>query len=544
MSDPIYFTKRLDHLGIVSGTCRKIDLIKRIDALVGPQERDVTVGEAVQGMVLNALGFGERALYLTPEFFQNKPVDLLIRPGLTADKLNDDSLGDALDRLYDAGVTEVFAHLSAHACRVEGIETAFHHLDTTAFSLHGEYDTPDEEGDPIQITYGHSKDGRPDLKQAMLSLIVAHEHSLPMWMEALSGNSSDKTSFPETIRAFTDQLAGKQPPFFVVDGALYSKQALPELGACQWLTRVPATLTDVQTLYQQVALSDMTELPETGERYLEVGSTYGDVRQRWVLVYAPDRFARQEKTFEKKKARQFTAATKAFKKVTGQAFECEADARAAVERVSSRWSLHQAEYTVVSRAHYAGRGRPRKGQAPASTSWHVAGAVVEDPPAVERAHCRLGKFVLATNVLEASILPVEQMLPVYRSQASTVERGFRFLKDPLFYAERFYLKKPKRIMALLMVMCISLLIYALADRALQQGMEGGRLIQGRDGRYVGRFTLRRIFQLFSGIDVLTILVPGASKRQLVNFHPFHRDILQLLGPHVEQIYDMERGYGM
>ena len=80
MSDPLYFTKRLDHLGIVAGTCQRIDLIGQVDALMGPTERSVSVGEAVQAMVLNALGFGPRALYLTPDFFQNKPLDLLIRP--------------------------------------------------------------------------------------------------------------------------------------------------------------------------------------------------------------------------------------------------------------------------------------------------------------------------------------------------------------------------------------------------------------------------------------------------------------------------------
>ena len=50
-------------------------------------------------MILNGLRFSSRPLYLSPEFFQNKPVDVLIGPGITADMLNDDSLGDALERL-------------------------------------------------------------------------------------------------------------------------------------------------------------------------------------------------------------------------------------------------------------------------------------------------------------------------------------------------------------------------------------------------------------------------------------------------------------
>lgn len=55
-----YATQRLDHLGIVAGVCREIGLVEQIDHLVGPSERQVSVGEAVQAMVLNALGFTDR----------------------------------------------------------------------------------------------------------------------------------------------------------------------------------------------------------------------------------------------------------------------------------------------------------------------------------------------------------------------------------------------------------------------------------------------------------------------------------------------------
>ncbi|WP_081440093.1 DUF4277 domain-containing protein [Rhodothermus marinus] len=63
--------------------------------------RPTSVGEAVQAMVLKAPGFTGRPLYLTPEFFANKPLDRLLRPGLTAEILHDDSLGRALDMLHE-----------------------------------------------------------------------------------------------------------------------------------------------------------------------------------------------------------------------------------------------------------------------------------------------------------------------------------------------------------------------------------------------------------------------------------------------------------
>ena len=79
MEEITYTTQRLDHLGIVAGICQKIDLIKEIDRIVGPTDRKVSVGQATQAMILNALGFVGRALYLTPEFFENKDVMALVQ---------------------------------------------------------------------------------------------------------------------------------------------------------------------------------------------------------------------------------------------------------------------------------------------------------------------------------------------------------------------------------------------------------------------------------------------------------------------------------
>lgn len=72
-------------------------------------------------MILNGLGFVGRALYLTPDYFGNKPVDFLIEPELSAADFNDDTLARCLDDLYEAGVTEVFYKVVAHAMQVHGI---------------------------------------------------------------------------------------------------------------------------------------------------------------------------------------------------------------------------------------------------------------------------------------------------------------------------------------------------------------------------------------------------------------------------------------
>ena len=85
----------------------------------------------------------------------------------------------------------------------------------------------------------------------MVSLICANQASLPTWFQALDGNSSDSTSFAETIRAYLTQFTARKTSYlcFVADAALYNENqpsvnCLPTMS--HWLTRVPATLNAVK----------------------------------------------------------------------------------------------------------------------------------------------------------------------------------------------------------------------------------------------------------------------------------------------------------
>ena len=51
-----YTTERLDHLGIVARICQEIEVIKRVDTLLGEKDRKVSVGQAVQEIVLRRKG--------------------------------------------------------------------------------------------------------------------------------------------------------------------------------------------------------------------------------------------------------------------------------------------------------------------------------------------------------------------------------------------------------------------------------------------------------------------------------------------------------
>ena len=122
-----------------------------------------------------------------------------------------------------------------------------------------------------------------------------------------------------------------------------------------------------------------------------------------------------------------------------------------------------------------------------------------------------GKFILGSNELDEERLPAEMILTAYKGQAASVERGFRFLKDPMFFASSLFLEKPERIMALLMVMGLSLLVYALAERSLRTELaQRDESIPNQVGKPTQRPTIRRIFQVFQGIDVLLIKRPPGN----------------------------------
>ena len=112
-----------------------------IDARVGLDDQEgITTGEAIAGMILNGLGFSDRPMSLTPQFFANKPVGLLLRDGVSAEHCNRCKLGRSLDKVFGYGCDVLFSDIALPVCRQEGIDLRFNSLDTTSFALTGAYE--------------------------------------------------------------------------------------------------------------------------------------------------------------------------------------------------------------------------------------------------------------------------------------------------------------------------------------------------------------------------------------------------------------------
>ena len=115
-----------------------------------------------------------------------------------------------------------------------------------------------------------------------------------------------------------------------------------------------------------------------------------------------------------------------------------------------------------------------------------------------------GRFILATNVLDISQLTPDEMIAKYKNQQAS-ERGFSFLKDPLFFTDSIFLKSPERIEALALIMGLCLLVYTPAQRQLRQRLKQSQSgIKNQLGQLTDRPTLRWIFQCFQAIHLLQI----------------------------------------
>ena len=281
--------ERLDHLGIIAGVIKDLGIIEMIDARIQPDDQeDITTGEAVAGMILNGLGFSDRPLSLTPQFFANKPVALLFRDGVSAEHFNRCKLGRSLDKGFAYGCDTLFSEVALAVCQQEGVARKCNCLDTTSFSLTGAY-VPETDTQAIAITHGYSKDHRPDLKQAVLELLVSQDGGVPFLSQSWDGNASDTVVFKARCEALMAQFQASEPPrYLIADAKLYTEANASNLARLPFMTRIPETLKVTQQLIAQAwAWGQWQPLEET-VKYQRVDLCHYGMAQRWLVVASQD----------------------------------------------------------------------------------------------------------------------------------------------------------------------------------------------------------------------------------------------------------------
>jgi transposase len=267
-------------------------------------------------------------------------------------------------------------------------------------------------------------------------------------------------------------------------------------------------------------------------RYCELPSISGGVQQRWVLIYSEPRQTQAQRTVDTQLRKQNDQEGKVWKQLCSTTFACEADARqalAAFKRTLQATFL--ATGMVYAMPRYGNRGRPARDTPPDQVVYHIDGALASSLTSRQALIAQHRCFILVTNELDDTRLPPQELLEGYKGQVHA-ERGFRFLKDPQFLASALYLKKPERLMALVMVMTVCLLVYADLEYRIRQALkEQGATFPNQKGQPVQKPTARWVLHYFVGIHLLLL----AGQWPLVlNLTEAHQQLLQLLGKPYER----------
>lgn len=467
----------LAHLPIVKEYAQRMGIVEIADRVINCG-MSASPGKVLLSLVMNVLS-GRSPMYRVEEFFRSRDVALLLGEDMTAKMLNDDAIGRVLDRVYAYGTWKIFSEVCLKTFANFGVDCSVVHQDTTSVSVWGEYSPAI--GDPIRITHGFSKDKRPDLKQFIFSLLCV-EGNLPCHAGILDGNAADKKTngniLGELPRIMSRHGVGEQEFIYVADSALVTKENLSIMKEdIQFVTRLPANFGDCGRLISKSvtlgAWQDVGRLSHRQVKGKEICASYRLQEEsvelhgrpyRAVVVHSDVHDRRRQKRIDKAVQKDAAVVQAKVKKLNRKEFFCLPDAQAAAEALQDS-SFHRISFSYESR-HVNGRGRPSKNGGPRvqGSRYRVLVNVSENQTAIEKLREEAGCFVLLTNVQSEKKMGLE-ILRTYKEQDG-IEKNFGFLKDPLV-ANDVFLKKPRRIEALGLVLVLSLLLWRLMERTMR-----------------------------------------------------------------------------
>ena len=510
--------QNIDHLGIVAGIIDSIGIVEIINELIGiEKDEKVNAGQVVKAMIINGLGFVSKPLYMFPKYFETIACEHLIGAGVKPEYLNDDKLGRVMDKLFIKGLDTIFFIIAVKAAKKFGVSLSTSHLDSSSMHVHGQYNTSlpfvifenQKVGDnqeleelavkspkEITITYGYSRDHRPDLKQFIIEMICSGDGDIPIFLKLASGNQTDSSCFGQIAVEYQKQLEVNS--LIVADSALYTESNLKMMSDLQWLCRVPLTIKAAKSLISTIPESEFIDSTIPGYKLASKTENYAGIEQRWLVVQSQERRESDLRKLTQKIIKAESKAVQDLKKLSQEEFACEADAIKALSKLSKQFKYHQINVSIVTQI------KSKTKDSPQEICYQISATVSQDESKINTELLSAGRFIIATNVLDSQELSNDSMLSEYKAQQSC-ERGFGFLKDPLFFADSIFLKSPERIESLGMIMGLCLLVYTLAQRQIRNALkESKSTIKNQLGKATNRPTLRWIFQCFQCIHLVTI----------------------------------------
>jgi transposase len=400
---------------------------------------------------------------------------------------NDDRIGRHLDLLFAAPQAALLTDIVLQAIRTFGIDVSRFHQDTTSIRFFGAYQrsTPDDAAP--HITFGYSKDHRPDLKQLIWSLVVSSDHAVPIHFHLYPANTTDDQVHQQTWLALR-QLAGSPNFWYVGDSKLATHENMTFIAGKHgiFLSVLPRTRGEVAWFYNHLRSNPIAWQEVRRQHNPRSKGAAENVYHGWessqrsaegfrILWF---RSSQKREHDEKSRAQRLALARGRLEQLSKNTGRCatEAALQQAADKIVThlrvgeffRFRVHSVQRRQRKQV---GPGRPGPNTVYQEVvEEHRMLLIEENAEAVKEAACRDGLFPLITNNETATLVEV---LEKYKYQPF-LEKRHEQLKSVLEVAP-VWLKKPERVASLLLLYYVALLLYALVERELRQKMKAANL---------------------------------------------------------------------
>lgn len=537
----------------------KMKLVETINGVVKSKGGGLSSGEAVGALVAMVLNKGH-ALYAMEQWAASNQILASIFPGREPKHYNDDQLARCLDAMWAAGLKSIHGAVSGAMVSGFGIEVKAIHHDTTSLSFYGAYESnqpaseiasitqPSIKADsslpatttPL-ITYGYSRDKRPDLKQIIAALSVQQD-GIPLLATIADGNAADGPNYAQHWLAISAML-GRSDFLYLGDSKLYCLERIREIlsQGGQFLCPMPMSQKEQLKIAELIDSGNIKfaekelankkyGLWETG--FEIIGKDNEPVSLRKIVVRS-EALANTQNKSRKQRLIQAQAELAALK--LGQ-YKLKTDCaiEQAVNEILSRLKVKpylnvEIEQKEVIKKVKIGRGRPGPDvqfQEHKLKQYTLKIALLAPP--IKQAEMMDGIYLLCCS-LDKSLLSTEGVLQEYKGQ-NKVERGHRDLKGPIALTPVF-LHKPERVAAISLVCVIALQLLRLMEfNAHSQLLKLDELLQDLlpNRLATSRPPAFKMLQALSTIDLLEVVTPLGSQFLLNKLSPLQLKILQLL----------------
>jgi len=533
---------------------RRMKLLDIIKKMVKDDPRSIVDTSDCVAVMLCAIFSGSHDLYRVRERLSRFDMMTIMQNNqFNIENFPEERLAKALDDIWEIGPDRLITAIAVQLIEAFSIETDYFHFDTTSLTCYGAFEIEDDlqtlAGDmPPKVTYGHSKDRRPDLKQILYGMMVSSDGGVPVFGQILDGNQSDNISTALFFARVRSLVEDPRKVACVADSKGWCGRvlALIQDQGMRLLSRLPrnhgvhrSIMTmewkpidrieipnkrrkdDPPEIYEFFG-SDIEEtftVLEVGKDGKETNTRILTVPARAVRVFSSALLKRKLSTLTRIRKRELRQAKVFMRDRQKRAFACDEDAkRAAIrDRREARYITLDLHASVV---HHDGvyrrsRGRPPKNKEPGISvpHWRIVYHTtdVDENISKDRLHDS-ASFVIIRNRQKGWNISDKEMIMRYKGQYHN-EHGFSWLKSGAVMNPVF-LKTPHRIGSLGFLYCVGLMIWTIIQRTVRKGLQKtGQMLPHYNRRMTSNITTRFIFELFQEIQS-QILTHADGRREL------------------------------